>query len=378
MSLEECILNKGVRLCVGISKQIFYIFNWIQIIKYITNENKTNEDFYAFLLCAIFLGIVYAWSLCWLFFSKTKILLNNLNDNNSINNVMDTLFLQKPVIKIICSCYHFKLKSTKETIEYSKIETFNETIELNIFSYIDISGIFRLKETKKSIIELELGKEIEFNDEITIYDIQKIKNKLYSENKYKDLCIHVYLEKDIPSMKYFYLVKLSKDKNYYLLKKWIYILCVFLMIDLFYRIYLECISSKQKFTIRKIVSSRYNVFENNKYSQFTPGFSIQDSQFLANKDNIGGVGDKKDLLLPTEEELKKAEIFIKFIPEYKINENGDIVNINTNLFDTRYNFKEEWSIFQKEEKKQNNDNYIAMKDASLDNNYKEQMLINDI
>ena len=266
MSLEECILNKGVRLCVGISKQIFYIFNWIQIIKYITNENKTNEDFYAFLLCAIFLGIVYAWSLCWLFFSKTKILLNNLNDNNSINNVMDTLFLQKPVIKIICSCYHFKLKSTKETIEYSKIETFNETIELNIFSYIDISGIFRLKETKKSIIELELGKEIEFNDEITIYDIQKIKNKLYSENKYKDLCIHVYLEKDIPSMKYFYLVKLSKDKNYYLLKKWIYILCVFLMIDLFYRIYLDYISSKQKFKIRKIVSSRYNVFENNKYS----------------------------------------------------------------------------------------------------------------
>ena len=95
-------------------------------------------------------------------------------------------------------------------------------------------------------------------------------------------------------------------------------------------------------------------------------------------DNIGGIFDKKDLLLPTEEELKKAEIFIKFIPEYKINENGDIVNINTNLFDTRYNFKEERSIFQKEEKKQNNDNYIAMKDASLDNNYKEQMLINDI
>ena len=39
MGFEECILNKGVRLCVGISKQTFYIFNWIQIIKYITNEN---------------------------------------------------------------------------------------------------------------------------------------------------------------------------------------------------------------------------------------------------------------------------------------------------------------------------------------------------
>ena len=248
MGFEECILNKGVRLCVGISKQIFYIFNWIQIIKYITNENA---DFYVFLLSAIFLGVVYAWSLCWLFFSKTKILLKNTNDNNSINNVMDTLFHQKPVIKIICSCYHFETKVTPGSIEVSKIETFNETRKLDIFSYIDISGIFRLKETNKSLIELDLEQEIEFNDAITIYDIQKIKNELYSKNKNKDYCIHIYLDKDIPSMKYFYLIKLSKDKNYCLLQKWIYILCVFLMIDLFYRVYLDYISSKQKFKIRK-------------------------------------------------------------------------------------------------------------------------------
>lgn len=164
---------------------------------------------------------------CWLFFSKTKILLKNTNDNNSINNVMDTLFHQKPVIKIICSCYHFETKVTPGSIEVSKIETFNETRKLDIFSYIDISGIFRLKETNKSLIELDLEQEIEFNDAITIYDIQKIKNELYSKNKNKDYCIHVYLDKDIPSMKYFYLIKLSKDKNYCLLQKWIYILCVF-------------------------------------------------------------------------------------------------------------------------------------------------------
>jgi len=378
MGIEECILNKGVRLWVGISKQIFYIFNWIQIIKYITNETNENADFYVFLLSAIFLGVVYIWSLCWLFFSKTKILLNNSNDNNSINNVMDIFFHQKPVIKIICSCYHFETKITPGSIEVSKIETFNETKELDIFSYIDISGIFRLKETNKSLIELELEKEIEFNDAITIYDFQMIKNELYSKNKNKDYCIHIYLDKDIPLMKYFYLIKLWKDKNYCLLQKWIYILCVFLMIDLFYRIYLDIISSKQKFKIRKIVSSRYNVFENNKYSQFTPGYSIQDSQFVENRDNIGGVFDKKDLLLPTEEELKNAQIFNKLIPEYNLNENGDIVNININLFDTRYNIKEERNIFQKNELKQNINNSIAIKDTSLDNNYKDQKLINDI
>ena len=61
-----------------------------------------------------------------------------------------------------------------------------------------------------------------------------------------------------------------------------------------------------------------------------------------------------------------------------MNENGDIVNINTNLFDTRYNIKEERNIFQKNVLKQNNVNSIALKDTSLDNNYKEQKLINDI
>ena len=61
-----------------------------------------------------------------------------------------------------------------------------------------------------------------------------------------------------------------------------------------------------------------------------------------------------------------------------MNENGDIVNINTNLFDTRYNIKEERNIFQKNVLKQNNVNSIALKDTSLDNNYKEQKLIYDI
>ena len=85
------------------------------------------------------------------------------------------------------------------------------------------------------------------------------------------------------------------------------------------------------------------------------------------------------MLLPTEEELKNAQFFNKLIPEYILNENGDIVNINTNLFDTRYDIKEERNIFQKiNELIQNNNNNIAIKNPSLDNNYKEQKLINDI
>ena len=66
------------------------------------------------------------------------------------------------------------------------VPTYTESQKLNIFSYLDISGIFRLKETSKKYIQLQLGKEINFNDEITIYDIQTIINDLYQKNRFRD------------------------------------------------------------------------------------------------------------------------------------------------------------------------------------------------
>ena len=85
---------------------------------------------------------------------------------------------------------------------------------------MDISGIFRLKETSKKYIQLQLGKEINFNDEITIYDIQKIINDLYQKNRFKDSHISTGVDRILPSFKDFHLIKLTNENNCFL-QKWI-------------------------------------------------------------------------------------------------------------------------------------------------------------
>ena len=79
---------------------------------------------------------------------------------------------------------------------------------------------------------LQLGKEINFNDVLTLLDIENIKNDLYVRNRYKDEYITIQVNRNIPSFKDFYLIKLTNSKNF-LLHKWIYILCYILTIDKF-------------------------------------------------------------------------------------------------------------------------------------------------
>ena len=303
---------------------------------------------------------------------------------------MNELFKEKPEIHIVCSCYHYE-RSTKTSTSYTgqheirttttevkKVETYKEVRELNILSYLDISGIFRLKETNKNYIILELGKEINFNDEITLYDVENIKNELYLKNKYKDAFISIKVERIIPTMKELYLINLT-NKNNCLIQKWVFILCNILMIDTIYKLYFNCICSNQFFVIRKIVSSRKNILENEKYSQFIPGFNSINDNYVSNKNDVGGTNNEINIVLPTEEEIEKAKIYNKYIPEYKINENGEVVNINENNIDSVINITEEKNENKNNELNQmNNGKDIYMNEYNNLDNIKSQRLLDNI
>ena len=331
--------------CLGWSKQILYICGWIITILYI---NDTEPYFGIFVLTMTFIGTIYIWNLCLLFFmSKTMKLLSDLNENNSINNIMNQLFKEKPVINIVCSCYHLEKdvmisndsNGLSQKTHSKKIETYTEIKQLKIFSYLDISGIFNLKESNKNLIKLKMGKEINFNDELTLYDIQKIKKELYLRNKDKDLYMSINVKSIIPTMKDYYLVKIKTNKSYCLLKQCVFILSNLLMVDEFYKLYLDYLCSRQSFIIKKVISSRNNVLENDKYTQFAPGYNILDENFVANKDDIGGVDNELNITLPTEEEIKKTKQYTKFIPNYELNENGNVVNSNNYSIDKLLNIE---------------------------------------
>ena len=366
--------------CLGWSKQILYIFGWIITILYI---NNTESYFGIFILTVTFIGTIYIWNLCLLFFtSKTMILLSNLNENNSINNIMNQLFKEKPVVNISCSCYHLEksfIIDTKDlkqkNLDAKKIETYSETKQLNIFSYLDISGIFRLKETNKNFIKLKIGKEVNINDEMTLYDIQNIKKDLYLRNKDKDLYISIYVKSIIPIKKDYYLVKIKNNKSYCLLQKWVFILSTLLMVDEFYKLYFNYLCAHQYFIIKKVVSSRNNVLQNEKYSQFIPGYNILDENFVANKDDIGGIDNELNIASPTEEEIEKSRSYTKYIPNYELNENKNVVNKNNYNIDNLLNIEgicnENKDIELKEIENENN---IVNNINNQDNSNKESLI----
>ena len=387
--MEEVAKKKSTfwSKCYGWFKQIFYIFSWIIIITFIKSDDFNAGLYALFLLCIMISIVLYSISIVQIFLpGKTFNLLNNINENESIHEIMKKLFKEKPIVNIACSCYHLETRTytstdvngnTTTTTTTVPVTTYAEHQQLNIFSYIDISGIFRLKETNKSFIQLELGKEINFNDELTMLDAENIRNELYLKNKHRDVFISVSVNRLIPSMKDYYLIKLRKEKNYFLLQKWVYILSAFLMVDQFYKTYLECISTHQFFVIRKIVSSRQNVLENNKYSKFTPGYIIENENFVANRDEIGGINVETKLILPTEEEIQKSKAYYKFIPEYELNEYGEVVNNNRNSIDNILNIEKKNENESVEITKIDSSNQFLLNDDNKNNQFDNNNQINN-
>jgi hypothetical protein len=304
-----------------------------------------------FIISISFMGSIYIFSfviLC-IYGSKSLELLNNTKENININKIMDTLFKEKPIVSINCMCYHnetrtntyYDAKGNLQTTHTTVIvPTYTESRTLNIFSYLDISGIFKLKGTTKKYIQLQLGKEINFNDELTLYDIQTIKNDLYTRNRFRDAYISVGINSDIPSFKEFFLIKLTKEESCFL-QKWVYILFFILTLDGFYDLYLYCICSKQYFVIKKIVSSRQNVLENPKYSKFISGYNINEQNVILERNDIGGIDNQIEVKLPTEQEIASAKDYDKYIPQYIIKEDGEVINTNEKMCENFMEIKEE-------------------------------------
>ena len=89
----------------------------------------------------------------------------------------------------------------------------------------------------------------------------------------------------MPSFKDFYLIKLANENNCFI-HKWTYYAFFILTIDKFYELILDCLCSKQFFVIKKIVSTRQNVLENPKYSQFISEYKFLKCECKIIIDNI--------------------------------------------------------------------------------------------
>ena len=172
----------------------------------------------------------------------------------------------------------------------------------------------------------------------------------------------------MPSFKDFHLIKLTNENNCFL-QKWIYYLFFVLTIEKFYELYLDCICSKQFFVIKKIVSSRENVLENPKYSQFISGYNIYEENITYQKDIIGGIDKEIEVKLPTEREIALSKDYNKYIPQYMMKEDGEIINMNQNSVENIMEIKEENQKGNIENK--NNEKLNDLIEINSDNNKNE-------
>ena len=385
---------------LGWIKQIYYIYCWIMVFVYVeygeyeeikyhsySGEPYVSTEsnlaiFFIFLTSMIIMLVFYSITLAFMYNNRAMKILDNINENNSMNKIMDILLKEKPEVLINCVCYHTVISPSnyidpngEVKTQYTNviIRTYNESRKLNIFSYLDISGIFRLKDTSKKYIKLQLGKEITFNDEITLYDIKTIINDLYQRNKNRDSSILIEVNGILLSFQDFYLVRLTNE-SYCFLQKWVYVIFFILTIDKFYELYLDFMCAEQSFVIKKVVSTRENVLENQKYSQFASGYNIKEENVIYKKNVIGGVNRRMEVVLPTEGEIALSKEYNKYIPQYIMNQDGEIINTNQNLVEDILEIKEENPQYNYE----NKNNGIPNDEINTNNNTNEmnQPLIN--
>lgn len=98
-----------------------------------------------------------------------------------------------------------------------------------------------------------------------------------------------------------------------------------------YKCYIDNKCVPQRFTVRKLISTRYNLNEpqyNARYQSFMPALDLQNQQYTYQPEEYNYLNNDYNPDLPTQEELEKAEQYKNNVPNYEIENypsfNGDV------------------------------------------------------
>ena len=99
-------------------------------------------------------------------------------------------------------------------------------------------------------------------------------------------------------------------------------------------IILCCIFKNISFTIRKLVSTRYDLSKETKYDPFTPKLVFPNNQFAFNKEDISHFDKTINVFPPTQEELAKSMKYQDYIPDYRVYQ-GNNKNLTGSVFNAK-------------------------------------------
>ena len=269
----------------------------------------------------------------------------------SMYELMNYLFSEKPQIIFSASCYHYETKTKAEydlngKLRYNtydeKVITHYDTLTLPYYSSRDVSGPFVLNLNKVGdvdYVKLHLKLSIDFADSISFIDYYNARDNFYNESKYdyKDTYFDFDEKRILPGFSEEHFVKIT-DKKTRISKGW-YTLAIILGYAEFFKSYVSTRSIDQTFTIVKLISTRYNLLQQSGFTEMQPRLDLGKKKYSFNENETGYCGDNK-VDLPSEQEIKLAnEKYGNLIPKYTfVNNNG--MNNATNLNKDGENYKE--------------------------------------
>ncbi len=307
--------------------------------------------------------IIYLLYFVTMLSNTTFLYLCNQYQNTSMYSKMGEYFVSIPKITFECSCYHYETRykhyrdskgRTHRTKERVTIITHNDSFELPYYSVKDVSGLFMLNVdhadiSKKYFVKLYLEKEINFADAISYSDYIGQKKAFYNKNKNIDKYIDLKEYRIIPNFEEYNLVQIS-DYRPPILNACTYVLSALFMVCQYYKMYIDSFCVYQKFKIRKLISTRYNLLEPENaqnYSQMMPALNLVDKTLYYEPSNTGYCSSDYNIDLPTKEEIEQAEQYQDKIPKYGITSVGGEIGIIQDLpssFNQNYNIPPQVSI----------------------------------
>ena len=280
------------------------------------------------------LGFFYIVYLVLEFCSTTSRYLCNKSTDQGMYEQMGRNFQTPPEIRFHCECYHYETRhhtrtnkdgKTEHYTTTEKIVTYTEVYSLPYYSERDVSGLFYLNCDRayieqKAYIKLELQEEINFADAISYYDYERAKAFFWRKNRFRDAQFSFWETRIIPGMKHHNLVKMVAVEpcivNYFF-----FFIFTILTIGEIYSILFQRYCVYQKFKVRKLVSTRYDL-NLPVYQGFVPQLNLIVNQYSYEPNYYNYVNQSYDLQLPTKEELEQAKQYQDKVPDYQLSSGG--------------------------------------------------------
>ena len=235
---------------------------------------------------------------------------------------MGQLYRTHPDICFHCECYHYETRTYHERdsegrmqtrTETIRVVTYSESFSIPYYSSRDVSGLFYLNcdqanVQKKNYIKLKLKEEINFADAISYMDYEYYKSEFWRRNRFRDVHMDFHETRTIPGLRHHNLVKIGNKDPCSVNCFW-YFLFTMLTFCQFYKSYVDSFCVNQKYKVRKIVSTRYDLNQpiyTEKYSQLIPQINLITQQYNYQPNDYNYLNNEVQVNLPTQEELSES------------------------------------------------------------------------